>query len=162
MIISIDAEKAFDKIQHAPPSDDVLAGKLRHRDAQSPAENGMWSFRPGSWAGRGPLRMPGGYLTTGVGLVGKVMSLLLNMLSRLVITFLPRSEHLLISWLQSPSAVILLNSQRTPGWHISYTPLFSIKQTPAFVPLGTRDSTSALGFGAMLNSQITNEKHKNV
>ena len=40
-------------------------------------------------------------------LVGKVMSLLLNMLSRLVINFLPRSKHLLISWLQSPSAVIL-------------------------------------------------------
>ena len=40
-------------------------------------------------------------------LVGKVMSLLLNMLSRLVITFLPRSKYLLISWLQSPSAVIL-------------------------------------------------------
>ena len=40
-------------------------------------------------------------------LVGKVMSLLLNMLSRLVITFLPRSKHLLTSWLQSPSAVIL-------------------------------------------------------
>ena len=39
--------------------------------------------------------------------VGKVMSLLFNMLSRLVITFLPRSECLLISWLQSPSAVIL-------------------------------------------------------
>ena len=39
--------------------------------------------------------------------VGKVMSLLLNMLSRLVITFLPRSKHLLISRLQSPSAVIL-------------------------------------------------------
>ena len=38
--------------------------------------------------------------------VGKVMSLLLNMLSRLVITFLPRSKCLLISWLQSPSAVI--------------------------------------------------------
>ena len=38
--------------------------------------------------------------------VGKVMSLLLNMLSRLVITFLPRSKRLLISWLQSPSAVI--------------------------------------------------------
>ena len=37
--------------------------------------------------------------------VGKVMSLLLNMLSRLVITSLPRSKHLLISWLQSPSAV---------------------------------------------------------
>ena len=40
---------------------------------------------------------------------GKVMSLLLNMLSRLVITFLPRSKRLLISWLQSPSAVILEN-----------------------------------------------------
>ena len=39
--------------------------------------------------------------------VGKVMSLLFNMLSRLVITFLPRSKHLLISWLQSLSAVIL-------------------------------------------------------
>ena len=45
-------------------------------------------------------------LTTGT-FVGKVMSLLFNMLSRLVITFLPRSKHLLISWLQSPSAVIL-------------------------------------------------------
>ena len=39
--------------------------------------------------------------------VGKVMTLLFNMLSRLVIAFLPRSKHLLISWLQSPSAVIL-------------------------------------------------------
>ena len=39
--------------------------------------------------------------------VGKIISLLLNMLSRLVITLLPRSKHLLISWLQSPSAVIL-------------------------------------------------------
>ena len=40
-------------------------------------------------------------------LVGKVMSLLFNMLSRLVITFLPRNKRLLISWLQSPSAMIL-------------------------------------------------------
>jgi len=39
--------------------------------------------------------------------VGKVMSLLFNMLPRLVIAFLPRSKRLLISWLQSPSAVIL-------------------------------------------------------
>src|SRR5574337_874068 len=53
------------------------------------------------------------YMTTGKTIaltrrtfVGKVMCLLLNMLSRLVITFLPRSKHLLISWLQSPSAVI--------------------------------------------------------
>ena len=54
------------------------------------------------------------YMTTGKTIalttqtfVGKVMSLLFNMLSRLVIIFLPRSKHLLISWLQSPSAVIL-------------------------------------------------------
>ena len=54
------------------------------------------------------------YMTTGKTIaltrrtfVGKVMSLFFNMLSRLVITFLPRSKHLLISWLQSPSAVIL-------------------------------------------------------
>ena len=39
--------------------------------------------------------------------LGQVMSLVFNMLSGLVITFIPRSEHLLISWLQSPSAVIL-------------------------------------------------------
>uniref|UniRef100_A0AC11D8K7 Uncharacterized protein n=1 Tax=Ovis aries TaxID=9940 RepID=A0AC11D8K7_SHEEP len=51
------------------------------------------------------------YMTTGktiaLTMVGKVMSLLFNMLSRLVITFLPRSKRLLMSWLQSPSAVIL-------------------------------------------------------
>ena len=54
------------------------------------------------------------YMTTGETIasttqtfVGKVMSLLLNMLSRLVIIFLPRSKRLLISWMQSPSAVIL-------------------------------------------------------
>ena len=54
------------------------------------------------------------YMTTGKTIaltrwtfVGKVISLLFNMLSRLVIRFLPRSKHLLISWLQSPSAVIL-------------------------------------------------------
>uniref|UniRef100_A0AC11EL73 Uncharacterized protein n=1 Tax=Ovis aries TaxID=9940 RepID=A0AC11EL73_SHEEP len=54
------------------------------------------------------------YMTTGKTIaltrrtfVGKVMSLVFNMLSRLVITFLPRSKRLLSSWLQSPSAVIL-------------------------------------------------------
>ena len=54
------------------------------------------------------------YMTTGKTIaltrwtfIGKVMSLLLNMLSRLVITFLPRSKRFLISWLQPPSAVIL-------------------------------------------------------
>ena len=44
--------------------------------------------------------------------VSKVMSLLFNMLSRLVIAFLPRGKHLLISWLQSPSAVILQSKKR--------------------------------------------------
>ena len=44
---------------------------------------------------------------TGQNFVGKVIFLLFNTLSRLVIAFLPRSKHLLISWLQSPSAVIL-------------------------------------------------------
>ena len=44
--------------------------------------------------------------------VGKVMSLLFNMLSRLVIAFLSRSKHLLISWLKSPSAVILEPQKR--------------------------------------------------
>ena len=54
------------------------------------------------------------YMTTGKTIaltrwtfVGNIMSLLFNMWSRLVIAFLPRSKHLLISWLQSPSAVIL-------------------------------------------------------
>ena len=66
------------------------------------------------------------YMTTGKTialtrrtLVGKVMSLLLNMLSRLIITFLPRSKHLLISWLQSPSAVIL-EPPKNKVWHCFY------------------------------------------
>ena len=60
------------------------------------------------------VQLPHPYMTTGKTIaltrwtfVGKVISLLLNMLSRLVITFLPRSKRLFISWLQSPSAVIL-------------------------------------------------------
>ena len=59
------------------------------------------------------------YMTTGKTIdltrrtfVGKVMSLLFNILSRLVIAFLPRSKHLLISWLQSPSAVISKPQER--------------------------------------------------
>ena len=66
------------------------------------------------------------YMTTGKTialtrwtLVGKVMSLLLNMLSRLVVTFLPRSKHLLILWLQSPSAVIL-EPPKNKVWHCFY------------------------------------------
>ena len=60
------------------------------------------------------LQLSHSYMTTGKTItltiqifVGKVISLLFNMLSRFVITFLLRSKHLLISWLQSPSAVIL-------------------------------------------------------
>ena len=63
------------------------------------------------------------YMTTGKTItltrhtfVGKVMSLLFNMLSRLVITFLPRSKRLLISWLQSPSSVIL-KPPKNKAWH---------------------------------------------
>ena len=67
------------------------------------------------------------YMTTGMAIafskqtfVGKVMSLLFNMLSRLVITFLPRSKCLLISWLQSPSAMILEHKKNS----LSLFPLF--------------------------------------
>ena len=70
------------------------------------------SFRQHSTFFRVQLSHP--YMTTGKTIaltrqtfVGKVMSLLFNMLSRLVMTFLPRTKCLLISWLQSPSAVIL-------------------------------------------------------
>ena len=71
------------------------------------------------------------YMTTGKTIaltrptfVGEVMSLLLNMLSRLVITFLPRSKCLLISWLQSPSAVIL-EPPKNKIWHcFHYFPIY--------------------------------------
>ena len=74
------------------------------------------------------------YMTTGktVALtrqtyVGKVMPLLFNMLSRLVIAFLPRSKRLLISWLQSPSAVIL-EPQKIKSDTVSLFPhLFAMK-----------------------------------
>ena len=57
--------------------------------------------------------------------VGKVMSLLFNMLSRLAITFLPRSKHLLISWLQSPSAVILEPRKIKPATISTVSPSIS-------------------------------------
>ena len=72
------------------------------------------------------------YMTTGKTIaltmwtfVSKVMSLLFNMLSRLVIAFLPRSKHLLISWLQSPSTVILkLKKMKSDSFHFfpTYVP----------------------------------------
>ena len=76
------------------------------------------------------------YMTTGKTIaltrqtyVGKVMSLLLNMLSRLVITFLPRSKHLLISWLQSPCAVIFGSGPEKcwTGWSTSWNQDFQEK-----------------------------------
>ena len=59
--------------------------------------------------------------------VGKVMSLLVNTLSRFVIAFLPRSKHLLISWLQSPSAVILEPKKIKSVTVSIFSHLFSMK-----------------------------------
>ena len=71
------------------------------------------------------------YMTTGKTIVltrrtfvGKVMSLLFCMLSRLVIAFLPRSKHLLISWLQSPSAVIFEPSPNKVSHCFHYFPIY--------------------------------------
>ena len=71
------------------------------------------------------------YMTTGTTIaltrqtfVGKVMSLLFNMLSRLVITFLPRSKCLLIPWLQSPSAVILESKTMKPATVSTVFPIY--------------------------------------
>ena len=94
------------------------------------------------------------YMTTGKTIaltrrtfVGKVMSLLLNMLSRLVITFLSRSKRLLISWLQSPSAVILeppnikSDTVSTVSPSISHEVMGPDAMTPAY--LTYMQSTSA-------------------
>ena len=77
------------------------------------------------------------YMTTGKTialtrwtLVGKVMSLLLNTLSRLVITFLPRSKRLLISWLQSPSAVNYLQLPKYTRLFLVSTLLFTTLPLP--------------------------------
>ena len=59
--------------------------------------------------------------------VGKVMSLLFNMLSRFVMAFLPRSKHLLISWLQSPSAVILELKKIRPVNDSTFSPSVSVQ-----------------------------------
>ena len=83
----------------------TLKGLLQHHSSKASI---LWS------SAFFTVQLSHSYMTTGKTIaltrrtfVGKVMSLLLNMLSRLVITFLPRSKLLLISWLQSPSAVIL-------------------------------------------------------
>ena len=99
--------------------------------------------------------------------VGKVMSLIFNMLSRLVITFLPRSKRLLISWLQSPSAVIweprkiksVTVSTVSPSichevmgpdakilvfWMLSFTPTFSLSSFTFIKGLFSSSSLSAI------------------
>ena len=92
------------------------------------------------------------YMTTGKTialtrrtLVGKVMSLLFNMLSRLVITFLPRGKRLLISWLQSPSAVILeprkIKSATVSTHHKPYLPNLN-----SYYHLWTEYSQSLINF----------------
>ena len=66
--------------------------------------------------------------------VGKVMSLLFNKLSRLVIAFLPRSKHLLISWLQSPSAVILESQKsRVSAW--KHEKILHVEREDIFTPM---------------------------
>ena len=114
------------------------------------------------------------YMTTGKTIaltrwtfVGKVMSLFFNMLSRLVITFLPRNKHLLISWLQSPSAMILeppkikyvTVSTVSPSishevmgpdamilvfWMLSFKPTFSLSSFTFFKRLFSSSSLSAI------------------
>ena len=99
--------------------------------------------------------------------VDKVISLLLNMLSRLVITFLPRSKRLLISWLQSPSAVILepkriesatvstvspfichevmgLDAMILVFWMLSFKPTFSLSSFTLIKRLLSASSLSAI------------------
>ena len=82
----------------------ILKSLLQHHSAKASILQGSVFFT---------VQLSHPYMTTGKTIaltrqtfVGKVMSLLFNMLSRLVIIFLPRSKHLLISWLQSPSAAI--------------------------------------------------------
>ena len=81
-----------------------------------------------------PVQLSHPYMTAGKTIaltrwtfVGKVMSLLLNMLSRLVIAFLLRSKHLLISWLQSPSAVILGPPKNKVCYCFQFPHLFAMK-----------------------------------
>ena len=81
------------------------------------------------------------YMTTGKAIaltrrtiVDKVMSLLFNMLSRLVIAFLPRSKHFLISWLQSPSAVIL-EPQKIKSATVSPSICHEVMGPDAMMPL---------------------------
>ena len=80
------------------------------------------------------IQLPHSYMTIGKTIaltrqtfISKVMSLLFNMLSRLVITFLPKSKHLLMSWLQSPSAVIFRAQENSLSLFPLFFHLFAMK-----------------------------------
>ena len=128
------------------------------------------------------------YMTTGKTIaltrwtfVGKAMSLLFNMLSRLVITFLPRSKRLLISWLQSPSAVILeppkiesdTVSTVSPSishevmgpdammlvfWMLSFKPLLSYKKECMWISSNDMDEPTAY-YAEWSKSEKENKYH---
>ena len=83
--------------------------------------------------------------------VSKVRSLLLNMLSRLIITFLPMIEHLLISWLQSPSAVILESKQS-----LTLFPLFPHLFAPDLQSLNFNDITQIVD----IDKQVSTNREK--
>ena len=95
--------------QWTPRSDGLVGFPCSPRDSQrsSPTQFKSINSLKLSFLYSTTLTSTHGYWKNRHTFVGKVMSLLFNMLSRVVITFLPRSECLLISWLQSPSAVIL-------------------------------------------------------
>ena len=127
------------------------------------------------------------YMTTGKTIdltrwtfVGKVMSLLFNMLSRLVIAFLPRIKHLLISWLQSPSAVILEPPQKSlplfphlfamkgPDamivvfWKLSFKPNFSLSSFTFIKRLFSSSLLSAHKGGVICISEVTDISPSNL
>ena len=93
----------------------------------------LWDTATAYGMGESTVQLSHPYMTTGKTIaltrqtfVGKVMSLLFNMLSRLVVTFLPRNKTLLISWLQSPSAVIL-EPPKIKSATVSAVSLFAVK-----------------------------------
>ena len=96
--------------------------------------------------------------------VGKIISLFFNMLSRLVIAFLPRSKCLLISWLQSPSAVILepkKNKDHTSSmsghrWDQAGRPYHSVLSQPPRLPPATNSFSVQLPFQRFLNLSVQN------
>ena len=102
------------------------------------------------------VQLPHPYITTGKTItltrwtfVGKVMSLLLNMLSRLVTTFLPRSKCLLISWLQSPSAVKSLSRAQ-----LVTTPWTAAFQTPPSMGFSRQEYWSGLSLPCLIKLYV--------